>query len=874
MPTDEFTQLPLLAKPTHYSIRLKPDVEKFICEGTVAINVVILEETDFLVLHSYEIRVESAVAKLADGSKALLDVELDPKWQKLTLRFLTKVGPQTARLTLKFESMLNDKLRGFYRSTYKDVAGNTKYLFSTQFESTHARKSFPCWDEPNYKARFDVTLEVPERMTALSNMNVLSETASGTGTKVVKYATTPPMSTYLVAFAVGELEYIETETKDGVPVRVYTALGKKESGAFALDVAKKALEYHADWFGVPYPLPKCDLIAIPDFASGAMENWGLVTYREIALLVDSTQSTTLTKTRIRLIIGHEVAHFWFGNLVTMKWWQDLWLKEGFASYFAYAFLAATYPELNIWQHFVRKEIGGGFELDSLRSSHPIEVEIHNPNQLAEIFDAVMYAKSNSVIRMLCHYLSEATFQQGVRIYLQRFQYSNADTADLWRAFTDASAQDIHELMSSWTRQTGYPLISVEQTVDDDKRVYKLKQERFIADGAEDDVDSVWQVPVVVSTACNPSEPAQKFLMTAREQEFVIKGGNPNDFATFNAGAIGFYRVQYSDGMFDALTPAMQSLQMPVLDRFCVSNDLFALVVSGRASAIRFLEFLVASANEDAFIVWGAIDQGLGTIANVLNHHEDPTLRKRFDAFVCKALQPVFERLGWQAAEGEDPHTGNLRALILGRMSQCGHQPTIKRAVHKFYEHIARNTPLEADLRDMIFSTVGRTEGRKGADALKKIFESCKHSEVQHNCLSALGQTNDLDALKDAFNYAVHEGKVRPQDIIMLFQGASISKEGQVFAWNFVKANFETLTELFGGVNSRIFQRCVRLSVGNMASSLVAEEVEKFFKANLDAGNFSSLDRPVRQMTESIRLNEMLLTFNVMPLAKFFEQELF
>ncbi|KAH7697632.1 aminopeptidase N, partial [Aphelenchoides avenae] len=270
---------------------------------------------------------------------------------------------------------------------------------------------------------------------------------------------------------------------------------------------------------------------------------------------------------------------------------------------------------------------------------------------------------------------------------------------------------------------------------------------------------------------------------------------------------------------------MQSLQMPVLDRFCVANDLFALVMSGRASANRFLEFLVTSANEDSFIVWGAIDQGLGAIANVLNHHEDPALRERFNAFVCKALQPVCEPLGWQPTDGEDPQTGNLRALILGRMSQCGHKPSIETAVHKFNEHIARNTSLEADLRDMIFSTVGRTEGRKGADALKKIFESCEHSEVQHNCLSALGQTNDLETLKDIFDYAIHEGNVRPQDIMMLFQGVSNLKEGQIFAWNFVKANFQTLMDLFGGVNSRIFQRCVKLSVANMASSLVAEEVE-------------------------------------------------
>ncbi|KAH7668119.1 CRE-PAM-1 protein, partial [Aphelenchoides avenae] len=306
--------------------------------------------------------------------------------------------------------------------------------------STYARQSFPCWDEPIYKAKFDITLEVPERLTALSNMNIVSETPTGKGTKVVKYATTPLMSTYLVAYAVGELDYIETKTKDGVLVRVYTVPGKKESGEFGLDAAKKALEYHADWFGIPYPLPKCDLIAIPDFAMGAMENWGLVTYREITLLVDPKQSSTLAKTHVALVVGHELAHFWFGNLTTMKWWQDLWLKEGFASYFEYMFVAATYPEFKIWQHFVQDEVGRGFDLDSLRSSHPIEVEINDPNELEEIYDSITYSKSNSIIRMLCNYLGEATFQKGMRTYLDRFQYNNAVTKDLWQAFSEASGQ--------------------------------------------------------------------------------------------------------------------------------------------------------------------------------------------------------------------------------------------------------------------------------------------------------------------------------------------------------------------------------------------------------------------------------------------------
>ncbi|CAG9540352.1 unnamed protein product, partial [Cercopithifilaria johnstoni] len=488
----KFERLPELVKPTHYALTLSPDLKNFTFRGQETTDIEILKGTDHLKLHSSEIDIKKARLTLSDGSVLQdLDIEYDKKWTTVTLKLPKHISPQKAKIFLDFVGELNDKMRGFYRSKYKDGNGRECYLAATQFESTFARLAFPCWDEPIYKAKFDITLIVDEELTALSNMNVVSETKID-NKKVVKFATTPLMSTYLVAFAVGRLEYIESKTNGNCLVRIYTAEGRKNQGEFSLEVAIKALDWYGKWFGIDYPLPKCDLIAIPDFSMGAMENWGLVTYREVTLLVDPAKSSTRQKSRIALVVAHELAHLWFGDLVTMKWWTDLWLKEGFASFMEYMFVGANYPEFKIWLHFLNDELAAGFDLDALRSSHPVEVEINNPNEMEEIYDSITYAKSNSIIRMLCNYLGEETFQKGLWIYLKRFQYSNAVTVDLWNALSEASSQNIESLMSTWTKQMGYPLLSVSQKIDGKKRILKMSQKRFLADGTVDEKNSLWQ----------------------------------------------------------------------------------------------------------------------------------------------------------------------------------------------------------------------------------------------------------------------------------------------------------------------------------------------------------------------------------------------
>ncbi|VDN01448.1 unnamed protein product [Thelazia callipaeda] len=850
---EKFERLPEIAKPIHYSLTLSPDLNNFTFDGEEITDVEILKPTDHLKLHSSEIEIKNAKLILSDGS------EYDQKWMTATLTLPKVISPQTAKIAMGFKGVLNNNMRGFYRSSYKSVDGKECYLATTQFESTFARLAFPCWDEPLYKAKFDISLIVDANLTALSNMNVISETKME-NKKIVKFDTTPIMSTYLVAFAVAELEYVEDKTSDGCVVRVYTVPGKKEQGRFSLEIAVKALEWYNNWFNFKYPLPKCDLIAIPDFSMGAMENWGLVTYREIALLVDPNKTSTRQKSRIALVVAHELAHFWFGDLVTMKWWTDLWLKEGFASFMEYMFVSANYPCFKIWLHFVNDELAAGFELDSLRNSHPIEVEIDNPNELDEIYDSITYAKSNSINRMLCNYLDEAVFQKGLQIYLEKFKYRNAETNDLWRALSEASGQDITKLMSTWTQQMGFPLVSVSQKIEGTKRILKMNQTRFLADGTTDEKNSMWQIPITISVSSQPDKVKEKGLLKNVEQEVIVSDVNPDEWIKLNVGTTGFYRVLYSDEMLQALLPDFASKKIPVLDRFGIANDIFALVKSGRAPAKQFLSLLESSSNEDDYTVWSTLDVGISSLSNILSHY-DPTVRAKFNDFIIKILTPLANRLGWEAQPNEDSQVGILRALVLSRLGRSNHEPTIMTAREKFLKHYKNKTNLNPDLRLAIYSMIGRHFGKEGYQELKEIYETVGFGEIERNCIVAMSQTPDTELLKSVFEYGIENGKVRAQDIVYLFHGACGNKTGQDFIWKYFKNSFKLLLQKFGSVNSSLFQHCFKTSADCHCSSAVAKDIEVFVCSQLKPDEARTLHRTTLQITESILLNEQLLKRN-------------
>ena len=362
---------------------------------------------------------------------------------------------------MRFTGTLNDRLVGFYRSEYQDNEGRTRHLATTQFEATDARRAFPCWDEPARKAVFDVTLVFDDSLQAVSNTPIVEESSSGPGLRSVRFGETPIMSTYLLAFVVGDLVSVEAEAVNGTTIGVWTTRGKENQAGFALDTSVKLLGYFNDYFGIPYPLPKLDHIAIPDFAAGAMENWGCITYRETALLVDPENSSAGTRQRVAEVVAHEMAHMWFGDLVTMEWWDDLWLNESFASWMGTKSVDWLFPDWEMWTQFVNMDTNRALSLDGLKNSHPIEQEVKNPAEVSQLFDAISYSKGGSVLRMLENFLGAETFQGGLYRYLKANEYGNARTQDLWAALEEESGQPVTEIMDSWVKQTGYPVLRVE-----------------------------------------------------------------------------------------------------------------------------------------------------------------------------------------------------------------------------------------------------------------------------------------------------------------------------------------------------------------------------------------------------------------------------
>ncbi|CAG2104297.1 unnamed protein product [Medioppia subpectinata] len=605
----EFIRLPSTVTPVNYDITLRPNLKSFTFSGSQAVRVVVNEKTKQIVLNTNEIDI-SVASYTPENGKTLSSekIENNAETEVTSIEFAETLIAGPGVLKLEFTGTLNDKLKGFYRSKYMSPDGQEeRYAAVTQFEATDARRAFPCWDEPALKATFDITLVVPTNRVALSNMNVTSESVlkDDPSLKEVKYATTPVMSTYLVAFVVGEYDYVEGKSEDGVDVRVYTPLGKKDQGLFALEVAVKTLPYYKDYFNIPYPLPKMDLIALADFASGAMENWGLVTYRETCLLVDPQNTSTRTKQYVALVVAHELAHQWFGNLVTMEWWTHLWLNEGFASFVEYLCVDHLFSEYHIWTQFVSDTFTPALELDALHNSHPIEVPVGHPSEIDEIFDNISYNKGSAVIRMLHRFIGDELFRKGMHSYLSKHSYKNTLTEDLWASLQEASNKPVRDVMTTWTKQKGYPVISVTSRRDGNSLILTLTQNKFCADGKlpASEANTLWMIPISVTRASDPTKIAVEVLMDTKTIDIEIPDVSANEWIKLNPNCVGVYRVHYSQELLNLLLPAVANKTLPPLDRLGLQNDLFALVKSGQTSTVDILKLMDSFANEDDYTVY-------------------------------------------------------------------------------------------------------------------------------------------------------------------------------------------------------------------------------------------------------------------------------
>jgi aminopeptidase 2 len=615
-----------------------------------------------------------------------------------------------AQIGMKFTGELNNKMAGFYRSTYENADGTEGILATSHMEPTHARRAFPCFDEPALKAKFTVTLIADNHLTCLSNMDVASESEvqsemSGTTKKAVKFNTSPLMSTYLLAFIVGELNYIET-VKFRLPIRVYAPPNQDiETGRFSLELAARTLEFYEKTFDSSFPLPKMDMVAIPDFAAGAMENWGLITYRVVDVMFDEKASGASTKERVGEIVQHELAHQWFGNLVTMDFWDGLWLNEGFATWMSWYSCNVFYPEWKVWQGYVTDELQSALSLDSLRSSHPIEVPVKRADEVSQIFDAISYSKGSCVLRMISTYLGEDIFIEGIRQYLKKYAYENTQTGDLWAALSAASGKDLSKVMDIWTKNVGYPVITV--TENEDKKSIHVKQNRFL--WTADITPEEDRILYPVFLGLRSKDGVNKGLtLTEREGNFEVPD---MDFFKLNADHTGIYRTSYTPEHLEKLGKAAKEGLLSVEDRAGMLADAGALASSGYQKTSGVLNLLKEFDTETEFVVWNELISRLSTIQSAWVF-EDQAVKDGLESFMKKLVSPKAYKAGWEFSDGDDHTQQQFKAMLFGSAGLAGDEVIIKAAQDMFAKFAKGDkSAIHPNIRGCVFSIALKFGGK-------------------------------------------------------------------------------------------------------------------------------------------------------------------
>ncbi len=666
-------RLPRTVVPERYQLELAPDLAKATFSGTVSIRVRVTEPVEQLVLNAAELVVSQATVRPPqDGTAPGIDgtVALDEDAERLHVSLPQPLSAGTWILDLVFTGVLNDKLRGFYRSTWTDDAGTEQVIASTQFEPADARRAFPCWDEPDFKATFAVTLVIDEVLTAISNGTMVADEPAGDGRRRVRFAETMPMSTYLVACIVGPFELTAPTDVDGTPLRVATVPGKQKLTDFAIEVGGHALRFLAGYFDIPYPHDKLDHVAIPDFAMGAMENLGCVTYRETALLLDPQTSSQLEQRRVAEVVCHETAHMWFGDLVTMRWWNGIWLNEAFATFMEATASDAFRPEWRIWTAFGTTK-AMALSVDGLAATRPIEYPVGPPDEAEAMFDVLTYEKGCAVLRMLEQYLSPEVFRRGINAYLDEHRHANTETTDLWDAIESTSGEPVRPIMDSWIFQGGYPLVRAESGPDATSIV--LTQGRFLYDKSGENGGGQggerWKVPINLRASVAGRVSQTRVLL--EDSSTVVDFGGKLDWVVVNDGGWGFYRVQY-DGALDALLPAVLS-ETSALERLTLANDSWALVVAGDSDLASWAGLVGRLRDEDDPDVWLAI---LGPV-DLLDLVAAEADRSGVRSFVRRLAGPALERLGWDRRPGDAGGLGITRSRLIAALGTVGADAAVR-----------------------------------------------------------------------------------------------------------------------------------------------------------------------------------------------------
>ncbi|KAM3538834.1 Aminopeptidase 2, mitochondrial [Beauveria bassiana] len=838
-PTKDRELLPANVVPTHYDLTLEPDFTNFKYDGSVIIDLDVVEDSTSISLHTLDITIHSS--KVTSNGELVTDnatVSSDEKKQVTKFDFKgTLAKGSKAQLEIKFTGILNDKMAGFYRSTYKNKDGSEGILAVSQMEPTDARRAFPCFDEPSLKAKFTVNIIADKHLTCLSNMDVKNETEVG-AKKAVHFNTSPLMSTYLLAFVVGELNYIET-TAHRVPVRVYAPPSEDiENGRFSLELAAKTLPFYEKTFGIDFPLPKMDQVAIPDFSAGAMENWGLVTYRVVDLMLDEKESSIDTKIRVAEVVQHELAHQWFGNLVTMDWWDGLWLNEGFATWVSWYSSNSFFPEWKVWEEYVVDNLQSALGLDSLRSSHPIEVPVKCADEIAQIFDSISYSKGSAVLRMISTYLGEEQFLEGVRQYLKKHAYGNTETGDLWASLAAASGKPVSEVMGVWTKEMGYPVV----TVNENGSTAEVTQNRFLRTGDVKPEEDKVLYPVFLGLRTKEGV-ENAATLNVRKTQFDIPA---DDFFKLNANHTSLYRTAYSPERLGKLGEAAKAGLLTVEDRAGMIADAASLAVAGYQKTSGILNLLKGFDSENEYVVWSEILRRLSGVEAAWLF-EDKSIRDGLRKFRRELVSPKAHALGWEFKETDTHSEGQFKTLMFASAGGSGDEKIIQAAKDMFAKYVTGDkSAIHPNLRSSVFTLALKHGGAKEFDQLIEIYRTSSVTSERNTILRCMGRAEDPELIQRSLSM-VFGPDIRNQDCTSALGGYRAYPHGIEAIFEYLTKNWDLIIKNVGD-NASLLGGVVAITTGGATKPEQLAKIEAFFADK----NTSAFDQTLNQVKDSIR----------------------
>lgn len=835
--------------PESYKLKIEPDLAGARFKGEEAIELRLLESVERIVINTAEITISAAVLRSTDGKAFHLSVGTNEDAQQTTLQIDGKAPAGQYILDLEFSGILNNKLRGFYLSTYTDSEGKKQHIATTKFEPSDARRAFPCFDEPHFKATFQISLLLDQDLTAIANTKLVSEELLAGGKKLMHFAPSIKMSSYLVAYMVGNFVPSTAVSSNGIEIRIWTVPGKEHLCDFALRWAKDSLDYFEKYFEKSYAGDKLDLIAIPDFASGAMENFGAITFRETALLVDESRATLPEMKRVAEVISHENAHMWFGDLVTMSWWNGLWLNEAFATFMAAKAVDKLMPSWKFWESF-NIEKAGAMRIDGLHSSRSIEFPVATPEDARAMFDVLTYEKGCAILRMLELYIGEEVFRQGCSIYMHRHAFANTETNDLWSALQDAVDKaglniPVGKMMETWVFQQGFPLISVS-TGSDSSITLSQQAFRYLKDSQSPNVKNTWYAPVWIRTVDDTNN--EETVHALASEKDSCKLPFPAGCIVANAGGKGFYRIKYEGKLLADLLNKLDLLTAS--ERFNLLADLWAATLAGEVKAKDYLGYLEKFTSQETDV--NVFQVALGSLSYLrrLTNSLGETQKESFKKTISRILTPVLQRIGWEGKAGEDAQIAELRSSLVSMLGTIGDERTLEAARSLWIDYLQDSKSMDPNLLPAIVDSVSANGDPTLYEKFLELKTAAKTPQEESRFLFALANFKQKELVERTLKSSL-DGTIRVQDAPQMLRALLYNTAGGLQAWDFVKTNWDDI------VAKLPLQGIIRLCDG--ITALVNPELEADIDAFSAKLNVKGNEKALSQNLETLKIANRFLS---------------